>query len=447
MTLASSDRGRFLINLGIAVVLGLIVFALVTSFYQQFTGEQGKGFWKDPEIIALAIGLILSVLFVDRWRSLEGKVDNLSRDQHERLKDIQCFAREHIELQVGQVVDKAEKVSAKIAAVAERHPWLEVISERDIIVETESVRGILRTAYSMLKGEKNYLHLFEYLEYCSRKGTSEDSREQGKRHALRGTADDFLEIASFCEIWLSDHALSAEFLKRYIERSGRAAYVMYPDYIRRLLRVGDIPGAMDQADRLDASFKRDRLMKWFPFVGVARPMSDRFRWHAANGEVSRARRYANMAHGSIYARHFAADQALFDADVLIHRGQFDEARKLLEIEHSDASVFDLRDRIILHERIGDFQRAAELRDQVAGLRRQAFGDDHTSTHLSAAGRARVQDPDDQVRPAPYAKGPSVDQVSPPPARESCAPSAEPADRSAVEPSREEEGKGASPSLT
>lgn len=378
------DSGRLLINLGLTAVIILIVVTLVTSIYEivRSDGANNGGFWRDPQIIAVAIGLILSVLFVDRWRSLEEKVDNLSRDQADKLKDIQSFSKEHIELQVGQIVDKAEKVSSKVSSLVERHPWLEVISERDIIVETESVRGILRTSYGLLK-DKKYLHLFEYLEYNSRKGTSGDNRDS--KLSLRGTADDFIEIASFCEVWLGDFALSAEFLKRYIEQAGNAGYIMYPDYIRRLMKIGNLPLTKDYIHLLSAIVSRDRLHAMIPFFRNHQPMSERYRWYASNvlalahsltGDLRKAERNITAAHRSTYAHLFHTEQTLFDVEVMIGRGNFGEAvNKLDEVDELPSSIFELRDRILLLERLGAFDRAAKLRRQIEKTREKAFGDD------------------------------------------------------------------------
>lgn len=401
---SNGDRGRFLINIGLVAVIILVFFALVTSIYQQtMVGDASeKGFWRDPQIIALGIGALLSVLFVDRWRSLENKVDSLSKDQNERLKDIQSFTKEHVELQVGQVVDKAEKVSAKIASIAERHPWLEVITERDIIVETESLRGILRTAYSMLKGGKNYLHLFEYLEYCSQKGTRADPRDDHAKKPLRGTADDFLEIASFCEIWLGDYALASQFIQRYIDQAGSAAYKIYPDYIRRLLRVGDMPAAVKQTKQLDAIMRRDQLFQMLPFLGTRYPMSNRYRWQAANalavayaafGKRPNSQRYVAAAHASPYSQLFASEQVLVDAEVSIHNGVFEDALVLLtQAEEGDSSVFLLRDRIVLLEFVGEFGRAAELRQRLEAQRNRSYGDDQKAAEAVAFKRSTPRTP-------------------------------------------------------
>ncbi len=379
----NGDKGRLLINAALAAVVLLIVVALITSIYatMQAGAADSASFWRDPQIIAVAIGLILSVLFIDRWRSLESKVDNLSRDQSQKLKDIQSFAKEHTELQVGQAISKADKVSAKLASIAERHPWLEVITDRDMIVETESVRGILRTSYSLLQLGKN-LHLFEFLEYCSRKGTASDPREV--KLPLRGTVEDFLEIATFCEVWLGDYALSAEFLKRYIDSAGHAAYVLYPDYIRRLLRVGNLPAARDQIRLLSSILARQRLHARLPIFQVVYPVSERYRWNAANalalaysaiGNLRLAQRMVQSARTSPYAKLLPAEQSLTDSELLIGAGDFRAAEAVLsKLDMEKATVFELRDQIVLLEKLGAYELADRARFQIEAKRALAFGD-------------------------------------------------------------------------
>ncbi|SMF96821.1 hypothetical protein SAMN02949497_4232 [Methylomagnum ishizawai] len=406
------DQSRFIINAGITIVIILIVVTLIVSLYQIASGDSvtnKANFLQDPEIISVAIGLILSVLFVDRWRSLESKVDSLSTHQQEHLDKIQKFANEQTELKIGQTIDKAEKVSAKLSSISERHPWLDVISERDIIVETESVRGILRTSYSLLR-EGKYLHLYEYLEYCSRKGTKKDARDD--KFALRGTAEDFLEIASFCEVWLEDYALGAEFLTRYIEQMGVNAYVMYPDYIHILLRIGALQTAQKQMYILTKILAREKLYQAWPFIKNPNPISERYRWHAANilslayaiiRDYKRSDKYATVARESAYARLFKTQQMLFNAEHLIHLGQFNKAFKILEaVEGPTTSVFDLRDLVLLLEKLGAYEKANLIRKRITDMRILAFGDDG---RMAEDGRA-PHVPNEGTEVPPQAEGKS-----------------------------------------
>ena len=376
------DRGRAIINFGLAAVVILLILLLIDSIFEVFSQNSGAGsYLRDPEVVALAVGLILTVLFVDRWRSLESKLDGLSEEQRSRLNDIHKFSTDQIQLKVDQVVDKAEKVSAKLAALSEQHPWLQVITERDIVVETESVRGILRTSYMLLK-EDRPLQLYEFLEYCSRKGTLEDPRNP--KLPLRGTADDFFEAACFCETWLEDYALAAQFLKRYMEQAVESAYVAYPDYVRRLLRIGSYPDAQRYAEGIERILFRDRWMRRIPLLRNATPVSKRYQWHAANalslahaafGDARVSARYAECAEESSYASLFANQQILFNAERQIYLGEIYSAKKSLsDVNRNGATSFVLRDEMLLRERLG--LPATDLRQLLLARQMTAYGD-HT----------------------------------------------------------------------
>lgn len=427
------ERGRLVINIGLTLVIILVVIALVTSLYEAMGNAPGRtnSLWRDPQIVAVAIGLILSVLFVDRWRSLEGKVDAIASDQTARLKDIQETTRDHIELKVGQVVSKAENLSAKLASISEQNPWLEVVTERDIILETESVRGILRSAYNLLNEDKT-LHLFEYLDFCSRKGTSLDPRT--RKPTLRGTPDDFLEIASFCEIWLGDYALGIEFLRRYVEQSGNAAYAIYPDLARRLLRNGDLPGAKSQLVRLERLVRRHQLRRLLPFLDLPQPLSERYYWyacnvlaigHAAIGRDHLAERYGAEGRASLYATRFPTEQALLDAERLIYAQDFAAALVRLEdliAEEDDSAFGTLVHRIVLFERLGEFRRAAGLRKRIEAARATARGDDWSEPPSpggdakgAKAGR-KARKPRSAPRAKAKAKTAEAEGAEPPPPR-------------------------------
>ena len=379
------DKGRFLINAGLAAVVLLLLIAMATSIYQMYLseGSDQPGFWRDPQIIAVVIGLVVTILFIDRWRSLEAKVDNLFKDQNARLERIQEYSKEHVELQVGHIIDKADKLSANLSSVTERHPWLEVITEREIIVESESVRGIIRSAYVLLN-EGKASHLYEFLEYCARKGTKDDPRKDKK--PLRGTAEDFLELALFCEVWLEDFALSTEFLRRYFEQAGASGYVLVPDFIKRLIRVGNLPLVREQSNKLKRIMNEDAFLNWFKFLTKQKPISDRFKWHAANvlslgysviGEHKLSHDYQTYSNDHHFSKLFPVDQALFCAELLINEGKFSEANRIFEeIANDSLSVFQMNEKIILLEKTGGFVAASVLRSRLNKFKIHAFGDDH-----------------------------------------------------------------------
>lgn len=378
------NPGRLVVPVGLGVVVVLVVATLVVSIYETVITSSGdQTILKNPEVVAIAVGLLLSVLFVERWRSVEGRLDKLSDDEQARLKDLETYAKSRTKQIVGEAVDKADKLSAKLAAIAEDNPWLEVITKRDIIVETESIRGILRTSYTLLHDEK-YLHLYEYLEYCARKGTAQDNRQSKRR--LRGTPEDFLEIASFCEVWLEDYALSTEFLQRYVEGTGGGGYALAPELIVRLLRMGRFPEAATRAATLERLLRRDEWHKRIPFIAVTSPVSERLRWktwnvlsltYAVFNDDRKSLHYATSARNDPYATLFAADQRLFEAEIALNCGDFEWALdKLQPVDGSDddADVSYLHELIFMYERMNRFELAAPLRAKLDKYRAQVQGD-------------------------------------------------------------------------
>lgn len=379
---ASRDR---LVSIGLIFVIVLIVSALVISIYQMLSSdtENTGDLFNNPRVISIAIGFIVSILFIDRWRSLESKIDNLSRDQREKLNDIERFTNEQTELKIGQAISKADSLNAKLASIAERHPWLEVITERDIIVETDSVRGILRTSYMLLKTEK-WLHLHEYLEYCARKGTNLDTRE--KKIPLVGTADDFFELSKFCEIWLEDFALSSEFIKRYIETSSSSPYALMPLHVKQLLRIGNIHEAKHQSSKLRKIVYGNNIYSAIlRMLGLKELTSLRYKWEATNvlsvayrtfGENILSERFHKHAQSNMYSKLFSLQQRLSNIDLNIEKGDFEQAKQdISDISTDEISTYDISELIYLLSKIGDYEGAGALRSRLIELRSTTYGDD------------------------------------------------------------------------
>ena len=369
------------------IVIILIISLLVLSIYQTATGHGAPGgaLLRDPQVISIAIGLLVSVLFVERWRSLESKVDLLSTAQRDSLDRLEKSVEADFKRRLSQSVGKAETLSAKISEILELHPWLEVITERDIFIETDSVRGIIRSCYSLLKEEK-YGHLFEYLEYHSKKGTPRDPRAESKRSKLRGTPDDFLELADFCETWLEDYYLSSQFLARFSETSGLQGAVLMPTYLRRLIRLGDYNGAQ-RVRRLIVH----RLYGDTPWLRVAvhlgwpRPVPERTKWEAievlslfdaASGDIAKARRVRQKVAANKLANVFPVEQALRDAEFALTAGEWEDARiKLVSVEVQLTSIHHLREAAYLATQLGEVKTALWFRERMTALRAQVFGDD------------------------------------------------------------------------
>lgn len=375
------------VAVALSIVIILIIALLILSIYELATGKGAPGgtFLRDPQVISIAIGLLISVLFVERWRSLESKVDLLSTGQRESLDRLEKSVEADFKRRLSQSVGKAETLSAKISEILELHPWLEVITDRDIFVETDSVRAIIRSCYSLLKEEK-YGHLCEYLEYHSKKGTANDSREASKRTKLRGTPDDFLELAEFCETWLEDYYLGSQFLARFSENGGSQAAVLIPSYLRRLIRLGDFAGAERVRKLIDQRlYGETPWLRAAVYFGWPRPLPERTMWEAldvlslfeaSSGDVVKAKRLRQNVTSSELADLFPVEQALREAEFLLASGEWREARDLLvSIEEQLASIHHLREAAYLAAQLGEMRSALWFRERMTELREQVFGDD------------------------------------------------------------------------
>jgi hypothetical protein len=367
------------------IVIILIISLLILSIYQVATGHGAPGgsLLHDPQIISIAIGLLVSVLFVERWRSLETKVDLLSTAQRESLDRLEKSVDADFKRRLSQSIGKAETLSAKISEILELHPWLEVITERDIFVETDSVRGIIRSCYSLLKDEK-YGHLFEYLEYHSKKGTSSDPREISKRSKLRGAPDDFLELANFCETWLEDYYLSSQFLARFSETSGAQGAILIPSYLRRLIRLGDYAGAKHVSKHIIYRLYGDTpWLRLAVYLGWPRPLPERTRWEAVevlslfeavSGDTVKAKRIREKV-ASKLATMFPIEQSLRDCEFAQAVGEWERARAILvSIEDQLTSIHHLRDAAYLAAQLGEVKSALWFRERMTVLRAEVFGD-------------------------------------------------------------------------
>jgi len=350
-------------------------------------------------MMSAIIALLIAKLIVDHRQSIEKRINDLTQEQKEQkvhYEEIETYITQRADLKISQIVSKADAVNANLISISERYPWLEYITERDIIVETESVRGILETSYHLLRDEK-YLHLYEYLEYCSRKKTPFDGRlkknhnqqdvDPKKLPPLQGTVDDFLKIASFCEVWLEDYALGIEFLDRYIDKVGNSQYLMYPDYIHRLLRMGELPEAQKKAISLNRILKKHdlyNLLSFFPVTIKSHPISEYYYWYAKNilsltnaiiSNKRRAIKDAEIAKASPFASIFQTQQKLFNAELSIYLMEFAVASETLAtIEKHVATFPDLHYLALLWKSIGEDEKAATIRKRIIDMRYYASND-------------------------------------------------------------------------
>lgn len=379
-----NNKSKLFFYISLSIVFLLVLTVFFVSVYESFSDNKlsKESIFKDPEIIAIIIGLIISILFFERWKSLESRVDKLSEGSVDTLKSIEEYTKSQIEQNFSMLETKAKSLKDSISGLVENHPWLEEIEERELIVETDSCRGILRTCYSLLREEK-YLHLFEYLEYCSKKGTANEKwKNTGK---LNGTADDFYELSIFCEIWLNDYYLSAEFIKRYIEQYPDSAYILMPHYLRKLIRIGDLGSVKTYSKYLRRKVYGDTIIEKLKlYFKLTYPVSEYYRWNSSHillladtllCEDKWNRQYKKDLINQKYSKYYETEQLLYEIELEIQSGEFELAQeKLLSLHDKNLKMNQLNELSYLNSKIGNDEIAQELRENINDLRHYGFGD-------------------------------------------------------------------------
>jgi len=353
-------------QIGFALLIIALVCTLILSIYESVTSSENavSGFLKEPEVIAIAVGLVITILFVERWRSMEGKLEKLTSDQLAVLKNIREFSESQIDEKVKKVTSKAESLNTSVLSLEERHPWLQVITEREFIIECEGIRGVLTTCHALLSDE-NFHTLYEYLEFCSKK-------------QLKGTVDDFIELADFCEIWLGDYYLASIFLSMGGSRNAVGSLIL-PEILMKQIRIGDLNSAHATAKGLEKTIKKNG---WFSFK-KQRPISEKFIWRANNtiscahayfGDRRKYIKFHKQAQKSCLASEFQLKQLIYDIDAAISFGEFDDARSKIEVltESSDPAVISEVSHFFA--RIGDFELSTFYRNALRELLISSFVD-------------------------------------------------------------------------
>ena len=391
-------RGGFF-SISLSVVVMLVIAIGAVSVYEAFTDTSSAlSFIKNPEIVAIAIGLLVSILFVERWRSLDTKVDSISSEQQKIFKDLRESVDNELEIKLGVTIAHAETLQSQISDLVEKHPWLEAITDRDIYVETSSIRGIIRTCYSLLE-EERLLHLHEYIDYHSQNGAKDDPFSEKRRGALRGTLDDYVELADFCELWLEDYYLSTEILARLAERSDRNSISALPIYLRKLIRSGMLSEAMEMGNRIRIRvFGQNVWAKLLLVLGLRTRFPETVRWRSYNslallsaniGRDTDCRRYEKMAQQSVCAEQFDREQKIWTAEIRNASGDASEAARLLfEALSNNPSLIDLNDIAFLLFRAGFTEDALLVRQRILARREGVDGDLDTEAPIQTSDLAR-----------------------------------------------------------
>jgi hypothetical protein len=361
---------RLLLWLGAAVGVALLSVAAYRMLNEP-TGAK-DGIFQNPELLAIVIGAVVSVVFLQQINFLRSEVSTIRNQQVESIKNMQESVDRYVEKRIERTVGVAQDLDARVRSLREENPWIETVTKRDIIAETDSARGVLRTAY-MLFSQRQIATLYEFLEHNLRKGGPADKRDP--RSPLRGSPDDFLDLCEFCEIYLQDSYLGTEFIHHYM-RFGGAALAIQPEYVTRLLRVGRVGDAAHVSRRLE------RLVSHHPLISLVRsifnmrqPMSELLEWkiknmlalqYAYEGRRKRALTMLRSAENSEQARKSKRAQALASAEVQAELGEEEAVRRNLSDaeDEGDQLLSVLYQICIILTKIGDFDRAAALKDKL-----------------------------------------------------------------------------------
>ena len=327
-------------------------------------------------------------------------------------------------------MSKADSLDAKVSGILERNPWLDAVTERDIIAETDSVRGIIRTAFQLLERGQVTL-IYEYFEHCLSPRTTNGAENTAR--VLRGSLDDFLDIAGFCEIHLQDSALGAEFLAYFIRNSGNAAAIS-PEYLCRLLRIGNLSEAVSAAHKLNRLINRSHFIDWYiRIVGRGTIVTEFMRWRALNalslcaaytGEWRRSKSLLKRARRNRYARLYKTDQSLIAAEILTQLGEYDDATKLLPgVDEADKlTLGQLYLLGVILTKLGDSERAAQIR---ALLEEPHDEEDEGDTPIIPRENDREEVPPEETLRLPAPENVETQETEPAPAEPSPPQPAEP----------------------
>lgn len=332
-------------NVLFGVLIALLVALGVASVIWSAASSGGSAatprilpFLREPIVLTL-IGAILTFLVVERWRRIETEVAELRKQQVSALgeirEDADKLARERIDV----ATRRAQAIESRIGGLLEEHPWIALITEHDFIPNAPSCRIVLATAQELASEGKRSL-LYEYLSIWL-------SADSDKRR-LQGTADDFLDLAEFCERSLGDAHLGLLVLREaYANASNR--FLAVPDYLQRLVRYGELSEARRVASNLQNSLRTDWIFSAPDWVFDA--------WERVRGIPASKYRY----HNAVYKMRGFAALALYKQLI----GQRNRSRGCLEKAHKLASGMGLTAEINcveaeLYVISGEFERARTI---------------------------------------------------------------------------------------
>lgn len=372
MTILRLPSIQLLLWIGAAVGVAL----LSISAYRMLSVPNGVngGLFENPELLAIVIGAVVSVVFLQQINRLHSEVSTIRSQQVETIKNMQESVDRYVEKRIERTVGVAQDLDARVRSLREENPWIETVTKRDIIAETDSARGVLRTAY-MLFAQRQIATLYEFLEHNLRKGGPADRRDH--KAPLRGSPDDFLDLCEFCEIYLQDSHLGTEFIHHYM-RFGGGALAIQTEYVTRLLRVGRVNDAAHVARRLERYVSHNPLIALFRAIfNLRQPMSDILEWkiknvlalqYAYEGRRRRALAMLRSAETSEQGMKSKRAQALSSAEVQAELGDVEVARRHLK-EAADGDEGEqllsiIYQMCIIWTKIGDFDVAGAFMQKL-----------------------------------------------------------------------------------
>ncbi len=241
-------------RLGLALLGGLIVVAAILLPTISAANRSIIDVVTNPIVVTVG-GAVITFLAFDRWRALENEVSNLRNAQLETLNKIRESAESSVRTQLEDVTRQANVIQGRISSLVDEHPWISEISELEIVPDSKMCRLIVAAAEEMLATGRGLL-CYQYLSAVL--GRESDM-------VLEGVADDFRELAAFCELVLGDHYMAYQAL-RAATRSPTASTAIAAATLRLAVRYGDRTAAAAFARQIRPIVQQHWATRFLPFL-------------------------------------------------------------------------------------------------------------------------------------------------------------------------------------
>src|SRR6202035_3780398 len=231
---------RLITGVLFAAFITLVLLNVGASWGSKISKTQSMvALLRDPIVLAV-IGAIITFLLVDRWRRLEGEISEIRQSQFAALQALREDAKNLFAENVEGATRKAQAIENRIGTLLADYPWIAEITESDFIPDASSCRVVLMTAEDLIAQGRVAL-AYEYLFSWLKKTIHEPG--------LEGSAEDFIDLAEFCERTLMDEYLGFMILREGTRRSIGSTQLL-PDYLKRVVRFGRLEEAEPIAGQL-----------------------------------------------------------------------------------------------------------------------------------------------------------------------------------------------------